>query len=82
MRLKKDLSHTAAAAGLNRGNHGAGFTSKIECQLEAMDIYDIRQIVVDAFEQNLNMPLLNQRIKEEQALKEETLEILLKRNRK
>lgn len=75
------LTFTEVEPGLNKGNHGAGFDSKIECQLEAMDISDIRRIVESAFERHLDMDLVRKAIDEEPRKRAEALKILLDRTK-
>lgn len=75
------LVGTPVAAGLNAGNHGSGFPSSVECQLEAMKISDIRAIIRAAFEKHLDMDLLHQRIAMEAEQREEALRIVIARGR-
>jgi hypothetical protein len=74
------LPFTEVEEGLNAGNHGMGYDSKIECQLEAMDIVDIRKLVSEALESNLDMALLNERIQGEAELRREALVALASRS--
>jgi hypothetical protein len=72
------LQTTPASAGLNEGNHGKGFTSRVECQLEALDAPDIISIIESAFESELDMDLLNERIAHESIHRANALDILMK----
>jgi hypothetical protein len=74
-----DYAAVPATKGLNKGNHGKGFTSSVECQLEAMDAPDIRALVSAEFEKVLDMDLLNARIENEAEERIRTAEILLQR---
>ena len=72
------LRTSPASKGLNKGNHGKGFTSSVECQLEALDAPEIINIINEAFETELDMDMFNERIAREDGKKKEALEILLK----
>ena len=72
------LAYTVATKGLNAGNHGKGFTSAVECQLEAMDIADIRAIVKREFEAALDMDLFNKQVAAEDEKRREAFDLLLK----
>ena len=71
------LQTSPAPVGLNRGNHGKGFTSQVECQLESLDAPDIQGIIETAFEDELDMDLFNARMFAEDGLKKEALELLI-----
>lgn len=70
------LQTTPSSAGLNEGNHGKGFTSSVECQLEALNAPDIISIIETAFESELNMDLFNERVALENIYRAEALDIL------
>ncbi len=71
------LQSSPAPVGLNRGNHGKGFTSRVECQLESLDAPDIQGIIETAFKDELDMDLFSARMFAEKGLKKEALELLL-----
>ena len=71
-----NLSYSYVEPGLNKGNHGKGFTSKIECQLEAMDIADMKTIIRREFETALDMDIFNQQLDAEKTMRLESLEIM------
>jgi hypothetical protein len=75
------LKHAATPAppGLNSGNHGAGFTSKVECQFEAMESKDLRALVAAEFERALDMDLFKDRLANEKTERFAAIEILKKR---
>ena len=75
--IEYGLQTTPASAGLNEGNHGKGFTSSVECQLEALDAPDIINIIESAFESELDMNLLNERIARESVFRTDALDILM-----
>lgn len=71
---------TPTPPGLNKGNHGEGFDSNVECQLEALDFPVIRQaIVAPAFEEALDMDVFNERLLHERVEREHALAILKER---
>jgi len=72
------LQTSLASKGLNKGNHGKGFVSSVECQLEALDAPDIVNVIEEAFEEELDMNIFNGRIASEGEKKKEALKILLK----
>lgn len=63
--------------GRNGGNHGDGFDSAVECQLEAMPKAMLRQIISEAFEAELDMALVYEQIAAEDAMKTDALRLLL-----
>ena len=71
-----DLQTTQATTGLNSGNHGRGFTSSVECQLEALDAPDIIGIIDRAFTQEMNMDAFNYRLQVEDTYREEAVKLL------
>jgi len=68
-----------AVTGKASSNHGAGFVSEFECQLEALDIGVLRQIIRTEFEAELDMDKVREVIGREDEMKAEARRILVKR---
>lgn len=69
-----ELDYSPAPNGLNRGNHGKGYPALIECQLEAMDMGIMQDIIRAEFESALDMDLLNASIAAEPKMRVEAMQ--------
>ena len=74
-----EFAAVRATSGLNAGNHGKGFDSEWECQLEAMESADVRSLVTTEFEKELDMDLFRARLEYEKTARIETASILVDR---